>query len=615
MLIRDLTPVLYLAVVFKTLFPMWKAPAICFALLLLAAASGQRTIGVQNCTDRFRTDAKTFAVSVKAMRTAIENIDTTNAQSIEHAKEKLKDARLAYKRIAFFLDYFFFTSSRIYNRPPKNEIEEPHLEYAEPTGLQYIEALLFDDAGRHQAEMLKQCRFLETSAEDLPALLYNFEATDAQVLESVRIELIRVMTLSITGFDAPLLKSGVKEALVSLETIDAVLKPYMKHAKDSIVWKWFVSCEVLLAKSNDFDTFDRLDFLTSYALPLQEHIGRMISGMGLEINEKGILNYNAKNIFSPEAYSRTSFGVDSATNPALTELGEKLFFETRLSSNGTRSCASCHNPALHFTDGLPKSIGIHPGQAVRRNAPSLLYSSFQHAQFWDGRAQTLEEQIHTVIHDSLEMNGKPAEIIRRLAKERQYRRLIRKVSPNRKSLNDTVIYRAIAAYVRTLQPFNSDFDRYIAGERAALTDDQVNGFNLFMGKAQCGTCHFAPLFNGLIPPTYALTEFEILGTTASDDLLHANADSDQGRFEIRPTPYFRGAFKTPTVRNAAVTAPYMHNGVFGSLEKVMEFYDKGGGAGLGVDIPHQTLPAAPLDLSDKEKSDIIAFLHSLTDHL
>ncbi|GGH23770.1 cytochrome-c peroxidase [Dyadobacter endophyticus] len=594
---------------------MWKALALCFALVLLVAASRQEDIGVQNCTELFRTDAREFAAQVKELRLAIEKIDSTNALSLANAEQKLKDTRLSYKRIAFFLEYFFFTSSRIYNRPPKTEIEEPHLEYSAPSGFQYIEALLFDDPGGHKAEMIHQCRFLEAAAEDLPALLHNFKATDAQILESVRIELIRIMSLSITGYDAPLLKSGLDEAVVSFQVMDKVLEPYMKRSNDNKVWKFIVSCQIDLVKTKDFDSFDRLYFLTHYALPLQEHLGGMINGMGLEINEKGILNYNAKNIFSPDAFNRAAFGDSANNHPGLVELGKKLFSETRLSSNGTLSCASCHNPALHFTDGLPKSIGIHSGQAVRRNAPSLLYGSFQHAQFWDGRARTLEEQIRTVIHDTLEMNGRPAETIRKLARERQYRRLIRKVAPNRKSLNDTIIYKAIAAFVRTLQPFNSDFDRYMAGDKTALTDSQVNGFNLFMGKAQCGTCHFAPLFNGLIPPTYALTEFEILGTTASDDWLHPRADPDEGRFEVRPTPYFRGAFKTPTVRNAAVTAPYMHNGAFATLEKVMEFYDKGGGAGLGLEIPDQTLSPIPLNMTDQEKSDIIAFLKALTDRI
>ncbi|MCF0069181.1 cytochrome C peroxidase [Dyadobacter sp. CY261] len=594
---------------------MLRAFTLTFALLLVLVSARQGTIGVDHCTARFRTDAKLFAERVRDMRTAIEKADTTDRQSVATAKESLKETRLAYKRIGYFLEYFFFTSSRMYNRPPKNEIEEPHLEYMEPAGLQYLEALLFDDPVGNKTEMLAQCRLLETAADDLPALLYNFKATDAQVLESIRIELIRVMTLSITGFDAPLLKSGLKEALVSLETMNGVLKPYMKHANDDTIWRLLVSCEVSLRKSNNFDTFDRLYFLTHYALPLQEQLGRMIRAMGLEVNEKGVLNYNAKNLFSPDAFTQTAFGNTGNSNPALVDLGKKLFFETRLSGTGTRSCASCHNPALHFTDGLPRSIGIHPGTMVRRNAPSLLYGTFQHAQFWDGRAKSLEEQIKVVIHDTLEMDGKPMELIRKLARKREYRRLIREVFPNRKSLSDSVIYNAIAAYVRTLQPFNSDFDRYMAGDKVAITENQINGFNLFMGKAQCGTCHFAPLFNGLIPPLYTLTEFEILGTTSSDDFKRPKADEDEGRFETRPTPYYRGAFKTPTVRNAAVTAPYMHNGTFGSLETVIDFYDKGGGAGLGLNIPDQTLSPSPLNLTDQEKSDIIAFLHTLTDRL
>lgn len=594
---------------------MWKAFALSLAFVVLAASSRQGAIGVENCTTHFRVDAKEFAAQVIKLKAAIDAIDSTDVRGIDSAKQALRDSRLAYKRIAYFLEYFFFTSSRIYNRPPKNEIEEPHLEYMEPAGLQYIEALLFDDPVVHKVELLQQCELLQVAADDMPALLFNFKANDAQILESVRIELIRIITLSITGFDAPLLKSGLDEALVSLQTINTVLKPYIEHSDDDIVWKYLLSCETDITKSRDFDKFDRLHFLTRSALPLQEHLGRMISRMGLQLNEKKILNYNAKNLFSLDAFAPAAFGTNTTSKPALAELGEKLFFETRLSANGTRSCASCHNPVLYFTDGLAKSTGIHPGQTVRRNAPSLLYGVFQHTQFWDGRAKTLEDQIRTVIHDTLEMGGRPAETIRGLAKERAYRRLIRKVSPDRKSLNDTIIYRSIAAFVRTLQPFKSDFDRYMAGDEVALTDHQINGFNLFMGKAQCGTCHFAPLFNGLIPPLYFQTEFEILGTTASDDFLKPVADPDQGRFETLPTPYYRGAFKTPTVRNAAVTAPYMHNGNFGSLKKVMEFYDKGGGAGLGLDIPDQTLASSPLNLTDQEKSDIIAFINALTDRL
>jgi cytochrome c peroxidase len=595
---------------------MWKPLSLSLALLLLVAAANRqpdKTIGVENCVSRFRADAREFARHISALKGAIEKIEGADEQSIARAKKELGDTRLAYKRIAFFLEYFFFTSSRIYNRPPKTEIEEPHLEYMDPVGLQYIEALLFDDPAVNKSALLEQCKLLENAADDIPALLYGFKATDGQILESVRLELVRVMTLSITGFDAPLLKSGLDEASVSLQTIRQVLAPYIGRSNDDIVLKYFTSCEAALSKNNDFDHFDRLRFLTTAALPLQEHVGRMIARMGPQINEKGVLNYYAKNLFSEDALNQAAFGRVDTSNKALTDLGEKLFFETKLSANGTRSCASCHNPALHFTDGLPKSTGIHPGQNVRRNAPTLLYAAYQRTQFWDGRAKTLEEQIRTVIHDSLEMNGSPELLVRKLAKNRHYRRLIRKACPDGDSLSDKVIYKSIAAYVRTLQPFNSDFDRYIQGDTSSMTESQVSGFNLFMGKAQCGTCHFAPLFNGLIPPLYTQTEFEILGTTATDDF--TAIDSDLGRFETQPTPYYRGAFKTPTVRNAAATAPYMHHGTFGTLEKVVDFYDKGGAAGMGLTSTNQSLSALPLHLSDQEKTDIIAFLHALTDRL
>jgi len=144
-----------------------------------------------------------------------------------------------------------------------------------------------------------------------------------------------------------------------------------------------------------------------------------------------------------------------------------------------------------------------------------------------------------------------------------------------------------------------------------------NGFNLFMGKAACGTCHFAPVFNGSVPPFYIEAESEVLGITLGLDTLNPQPDNDLGRFgngrHKEALPHLKNSFKTVTVRNTELTAPYMHNGLFATLEEVMEFYNHGGGAGMGLPIDNQTLAPDALGLSDQEKQDIIAFIKTLTD--
>jgi cytochrome c peroxidase len=151
------------------------------------------------------------------------------------------------------------------------------------------------------------------------------------------------------------------------------------------------------------------------------------------------------------------------------------------------------------------------------------------------------------------------------------------------------------------------------GEKAAMNDTETRGFNLFMGKGKCGTCHFVPLFSGVNPPTFTKIDAEIIGVPATNDTLNARLDTDWGKYLTHKIPLHKNAFKTPTLRNIALTAPYMHNGVFKTLEDVIDFYDRGGGAGLGLELENQTLPAEKLNLSKWEKEAIISFLETLTD--
>lgn len=584
-------------------------------------------IGLNHTISIFKKGTAAFGQSLLDLQQAVSVVDSRDKQTIANARAALKRSRFAYKRIEFFMDYFFESSGMIYNRPAKVEVDEPYMEYQEPSGFQVIEVLLFDDdLDGHRKALLEQAELLVSSAADLNSLLYGFDGTDEQILESVRLELVKVITLSITGYDAPELKTGVSEAFQSIDVIKNVLTPYLRpgESTDSELSQSLSSTLAYLEIHTDFDQFDRMEFLTLYALPLQEKLGGFIRERGLEANYKSILNYKASHIFSVDAIPATAFnGIGAADlgtgkhfDQMKVALGERLFAEKTLSGNLKRSCISCHNPAKYFSDGLKTSVAFNEESFVKRNAPTLLYAGFQYAQFWDGRVKNLNEQIKEVIANPLEMNGDHKIVMAALKKSTSYQSAFQQAFPELADpLNMDNLAEALAAYISTLSPRNSAFDRYIAGDRSAMNKEQLNGFNLFMGKGQCGSCHFAPLFNGLIPPLYKRTEFEVLGTPANADFDHLLADQDSGRFGFFPISYYQGAFKTPTIRNIAQTAPYMHNGAFQDLEKVVEFYNQGGGVGLHLEVPGQTLSAKPLNLSKKEVQEIVAFMESLTDKL
>jgi cytochrome c peroxidase len=548
------------------------------------------------------TEFGNFSRSTGELCASLRGLDVSDAATVSRAKTALIGCRLHYKRIEYFLEYFFRSSALIYNNPAKAEVEEPFMEFEAPRGLQLIESLLFEkDPFAEKAKLIEQAVAVDGSAKDLGALLFDFTLEDRPLMESLRIELIRIMALGIEGYDAPFLKSGIAESYEALNAVDFALDVYLTTgSREADSTRFYMTRSLaMLRGSRDFDRFDRLGFLTLAALPLQHHLALLIREGKLELNTVPALNEDAANLFAPDALNLQAFphtDTGAAAGTAAAELGRKLFFEKALSGNGSRSCATCHQPDHYFTDGLPKSIAYDNHSTVDRNAPSLLYAGFQYSQFWDGRARTLEEQVVDVLKNPREMHADTAALEKRL-----YPLTTRKIA------------HAIAAYIRTLSPMNSALDRYIAGEKDAMRPDQIRGFNLFMGKAQCGTCHFAPLFNGLRPPLYAQTEYEVLGVPVSDDLAHARADSDSGRWGAYPIPFYKQAFKTPTLRNVAVTGPYMHNGAFHSLEKVMDLYNKGGGRGLGLATPEQTLSEKPLGLSKKEIREIEAFLRALTD--
>jgi cytochrome c peroxidase len=614
----------------------------CLGLLSVSRLIGppSYSAGVQAAVEYFKTQSGAFAASCSQLSQAAIELADNPQKPRDRARRELAACRCRYKYIESFLEYFFRSSSTIYNRAPKFETEDGSMEYQSPVGLQVIESMLCDSVINKQA-LLQQVNAVESAAADLPALLYGLRADDRQELESLRVELIRIMALDITGYEAPLLKSGITEGHAALESFAYQLQPYLtpgEKRSDSLCV--CLNNTIARLSQEDFDGFDRLHFMREAMLPLQKQLSLLIRERRLELNTTKTLNYSADNLFAPDALSPDGFPGDSRTAPqpderarktraygpaggstrsdaaAMLRLGRTLFSETRLSGNGTKSCASCHDPSKAFTDRLPVSVGFDGHQQLDRNAPTLLYSAYQFSQFWDGRVKTLEEQIRTVMADAREMRGDTTGLLGRLRQDRFYDSSFAEAFPK----GGVDVAKAIAAYVRSLHPMNSPFDRYIRGEALNLSPDAIKGANLFMGKAQCATCHFMPLFNGLIPPDYALSEFEVLGTPADDQFADSSRSSlhlskDEGRYKLFPFPFLKGAFKTPTVRDAELTGPYMHNGAFRSLETVMTFYNNGGGAGMGLDVPDQTLSSTHLNLSVEEIKDIILFIHVLTDSI
>jgi cytochrome c peroxidase len=273
------------------------------------------------------------------------------------------------------------------------------------------------------------------------------------------------------------------------------------------------------------------------------------------------------------------------------DLGKQLYFDGRLSKNNAISCALCHNPGTGFADARQFSIGAF-GTAGGRQAPTVYNTGFNPFQFWDGRAMSLEEQAIGPIHNPIEMAETHETVVPKIAKIPGYQKQFKAVFGN--SVNLQNIADAIAAFERTIVSSNSAFDKYVMGESNAMDESAIRGMQLFKGKARCILCH-----NG---PNFTDNQFHNLGVP-QEGLLK----EDLGRYNVTRRDRDKGAFKTPTLRSVTETAPYMHDGVFKTLEDVIAFKDQG-----GQPNPRLSPLMKPLALAPEEKADLIAFMKALT---
>lgn len=551
-----------------------------------------------------------------SLQSTLDNL--ASATNKEALTEQFTSSRILYKKVEPFVEYYFQGFSRRINGPALPDVKIDDNVVNDATGFQVIEELIFTQEPIDYTVLHSQIAILQTDLLFVKKNLRDLPIQNHHVYEILQHQIIRNATMGLTGFDSPVAFASISETKYSLiglqENIThfCTLNKVKPTAKITVL---FQRSEEYLAKNENFDTFNRLVFIKEYLIPLSEEVAVIFKNY-LSERPKTVTPFSGTlsdlmqgKGLNPDAFSPYGNSVSSVPKIAL---GKRLFNDTHLSKNSTISCATCHNADKAFTDGLKIStIKVH-NLAVSRNSPTLLYAAFQNDFFYDLRSQDLENQIQDVMENENEFNLSPKEITTRITNNKAYQNELLAAFPDKKELTPFEIRNAIAAYVRSLMSFNSKIDNYFKGKET-LTKEEENGFNLFAGRAKCATCHFIPLYNGSIPPWFSVTESEVIGVPKSIAWENAVIDDDLGRYNTNQLEQFRFGFKTPTIRNIQKTGPYMHNGVYTTLEEVVKFYELGGGNGIGMELEHQTLPFDNLNISEQEKKNLVLFMQTLTD--
>ncbi|WP_417800835.1 cytochrome-c peroxidase [Tenacibaculum sp.] len=532
--------------------------------------------------------------------------------TVKEVSEKLKNYKLARNEFKLLEPIVAFADKENYkslNAPNILKVEEEDatdIKIRSPFGFQVIEELLHEET----AETINVDEIVKITANRLRLIAANnrLYLKKHHILWLLRDQIARVALVGITGFDSPVLEQSLSEAKTTYETLLFIINTYKNEfSKDNLYTDFVNELQTAqkMLQEGDFESFNRYDFIKNHTHKELELLAKTSEDWKVEFPLTMAFNNNITSLFSKETFNVDFFNdyhqLEKATAEEKIALGKKLFNDKNLSKDGVMSCATCHIKTKAFTDGLatfPKQL---------RNTPTVSYAAYQQTFFHDGRAGSLEGQIVGVVENRNEFHTNLENLTEIVKKDSVYTKSFANLYGK---VTDFNIRNAMANYIRSLGDFSSKFDKNINNKENTLTTSEINGFNLFMGKAKCATCHFPPVFNGTVPPNFTETEVESIGVPNTQE---TGLDDDLGAYNIFKTEERKYFFKTSTVRNISKTAPYMHNGVYETLEQVVDFYNEGGGQGLGYEVPNQTLPSDKLNLSEKEIKDLIAFMEALTD--
>jgi cytochrome c peroxidase len=547
---------------------------------------------------------------------------------------ELDTIRLQLKQADFWLRYLEPTAYKKINGPLPVEWETEVFEkYEKPykrEGAGLTLAPLYLDEPNYKLDSLIRLLELARTACKIyksDSLTAHLDTHDQFYLCN-RLFLLNLAAIYTTGFECPKSERVIPELKHMLQYSSKIYTTFNQSFPEyklssSYLQLYQAMLDFVNKQSNDNTTFNHFEFIKSYVNPLfamnQQFINdykvRSRSNMDYALNKTSVSIFD-KNLYDAQNTKGIFLRVnDTQALQEIEEVGRLLFYDPILSGNNERSCASCHQSTQFFSDTVNTTALAYNGKSrLPRNTPSLVNAQFNHLLLNDGKHLSLQEQTKAVITNTLEMNGDEKEVLKKILSCKEYKIAFKKFleyTPQEKEISMEHICSAITIYYGKFSKQYSLFDEAIHN-KSLLSKEETEGFNLFMSKAQCATCHFAPQFNGVKPP-YIGSEFEVLGTPA--DTSYSALSKDEGRYLINPAIETHRAFRTGSIRNSSKTKPYMHNGVFNTLSQVVDFYNYGGGAGRGLKLENQTLSSDSLHLTEIEKQALIKFMNTLTENI
>ncbi|MBL7930796.1 MAG: cytochrome C peroxidase [Bacteroidia bacterium] len=549
-------------------------------------------------------------------------------------KEEINIVRLYLKKFDFWGRYLEPVSYKQINGPLPVEWETEVFEkfekpYKRPGAGLTLAYLYLDEEKPEKDSLLKLISRSIKAVETFKADSITGNLTDFHhFFLCNRLFLLNLAAIYTTGFESPDSERTIPELRLMLSGTEELYRNFNKNFPQTALSQAYLNefknlIEFVNSQSADPNEFDHFNFLKDHVNILFTMNQQFIRDY--KVVSKSYVDYSlnkaANTIFTKNLYTgQNSKGVYLRVNDynvlsEIENLGRLLFYDPILSGNNMRSCASCHKPNEYFADtSVTTSLHFDKKQSLPRNTPSLINANYNHLLMQDGFHISLQEQALAVITNTSEMFCAEKDVLKKILSCDEYKQTLKsllKHTPQLPEISMEHISSALTLYYSKFSKAYSPFDEAM-NNKTNLNEEEKKGFNLFMSKAQCATCHFVPQFNGVKPP-YVGSEFEVLGVPADKNF--SKLSVDKGRFLVNPATETANAFRTGSLRNIERTKPYMHNGVFSTLEEVIDFYDAGGGAGRGLQVPNQTLSSDSLHLTVEEKKYLVAFMKSLNEKI